>query len=331
MLAQVKADIAQARTTAVRHVNRALIELYWSIGGTILEQQKLHGWGKSVIQRLASDLREPEVGPTGFSPQNLWYMRQFHDEYEKEPILQQLVGELPWGHNILIMTKVKQSQAREFYLRASALQGWSRSALLQQIKADAWNRQGLSANNFATTLSMEQAGKATSALKESYLLEFLKLEAPVLEREIEQAMVANLRQLLLEFGNEFAFMGNQFRVAVGKKEVFIDMLFYHRTLRCLVAIELKAGAFTPEHAGKMNYYLNILDDHVRVAGEGPSIGIILCADRDAFDVEYALRGLERPVGVSEYMLTKKLPSKWKKLLPSPTDLVAAMRTQENGK
>jgi predicted nuclease of restriction endonuclease-like (RecB) superfamily len=331
LLGDVRQVIHVARFKTARVVQSSLIQTYWEIGGLILERQERHGWGKSVVERLARDLKVSD-GSLGVSPQNLWYMRQFRLEYQGEPILQQLVGELPWGQNLEILTKVKNRDAREFYLREAAKGSWSRSDLVQQIKADAWSRRGMAvAHNIRQHLPERQAQLAVASLRESYDLGFLGLEPPVREREIEAAMVSRIRDVLLEFGHGFAFMGNQYRVAVGRKEIFLDLLFYHRFLRCLVAVELKAGAFEPEHAGKMNYYLNILDAHVKAPDESPSIGIILCADRDAFDVEYALRGLDKPMGVSEFQLTRKLPRDLKKHLPGPDRFLGAVLPPKEAK
>ncbi|HOX51204.1 MAG TPA: PDDEXK nuclease domain-containing protein [Fibrobacteria bacterium] len=331
LLGDVRQTIQSARHKVSRTVQSSLIGLYWEIGGLILERQERFGWGKSVVERLARDLKAFDGG-LGVSPQNLWFMRQFRLEYRDEPILQQLVRELPWGQNLVIFTKVKERDAREFYLREAAKGSWSRSDLIQQIKADAWSRRGMEvANNFHRLLPERQAELAAASLRESYDLGFLGLDTPVREREIEAAMVARIRGVLLEFGHGFAFMGNQYRVAVGRKEIFLDLLFYHRFLRCLVAVELKAGAFEPEHAGKMNYYLNILDAHVKAPDENPSIGIILCADRDGFEVEYALRGIEKPMGVSEFQLTSKLPRDLKKHLPGPDRFLEAIDSAKRTK
>ncbi|HSQ42684.1 MAG TPA: PDDEXK nuclease domain-containing protein [Fibrobacteraceae bacterium] len=259
------------------------------------------------------------------SPQSLWNMRHLRKEYQDDPILSQLVREIPWSLNLVILMKVKDRDAREFYLRETSTGSWSRDDLIQRIKANAWARRGMKkAHNFSDRLPERQAELASTSLRESYDLGFLGLEPPVREREIESAMVTRIRDVLLEFGHGFAFMGNQYRVAVGRKEIFLDLLFYHRFLRCLVALELKAGAFEPEHTGKMNYYLNILDTHVKAPDENPSIGIILCADRDLFDVEYALRGIEKPMGVSEFQLTRKLPRDLKKHLPGPDHFLEAV-------
>lgn len=316
LLRDVKSHVLDAKGSAARSLFRGLNQLYWMIGGLILERQKTFGWGKSIVVRLSEDLRKELGSSLGFSPQNLWNMRQFRLEYGDDSFLQQLVGEVPWGQNILIFSRIKSPEARAFYLQATATQGWSRSELLQQIKNDAWAHSGHSLpHNFREALPLKQSEQAIQSLKESYSLGFLDLNGPVKEKEIETAMVTHIRQVLLEFGRGFAFMGNQYRVSFGAKEVFIDLLFYHRILRCLVAVELKAGGFEPEFAGKLNYYLNILDDHVRMPEENPSIGILLCADRDAIDVEYALRGIGKPMGIAEYRLTNKLPKSLKRHIP----------------
>lgn len=245
----------------------------------------------------------------GFSARNLWDMRRLYDEYRQDKKLRQLVAEIPWGQNLLILNKVKESRARDYYLRATLEMGWSRNVLLNQIKAKAYERQDLvpKQHNFQSALPIHLAEQADKAMKDVCMLDFLGMTKPVLERELENRMVIAIKDVLLELGYGFAFLGSQYRIKAGKNDYFIDLLFYQRRLQCLVAIELKAGAFIPEYAGKMNFYLNLLDDYVREKNENPSIGIILCADRDHLEVEYALRGIKKPVGVAEYQLTGKLP------------------------
>ncbi|OQY97620.1 MAG: hypothetical protein B6D35_14400 [Candidatus Brocadia sp. UTAMX2] len=308
-LANIKRTIQQARTRAYYGANKELIGLYWNIGREIAERQEREGWGKSVVERLSRDLREEFPGLSGYSSQNLWYMRQFYTEYRDYSNLQQLVGEIPWGQNLIILSKVKNIKEREFYLRLTIKSGWSRNVLLNQIKAKAYERQVMSnkQHNFTETLPEHIAQQADEAMKDVYMLDFLGIGKPVVEREMERRMVNKIRDVILELGYGFSFIGNQYRIKLNDKEYFIDLLFFHRKLRSLVAIELKAGSFQPEYTGKMNFYLNLLDDLVKEADENPSIGIILCADRDRVEVEYALRGIDKPVGVAEYVLTKKLP------------------------
>jgi len=317
LLSSIKTRIAESRIRAFRAANRELIDLYWYIGQQIAEQQARQGWGKAVVERLSRDLRGENTGVRGFSTQNLWYMRQLYLTYHEQPDLQRLVGEIPWGQNLLIMAQTKDFARREYYLRATAEMAWSRDVLLNQIKAQAYERHVLARkqHNFGFALPEHLADQADKAMKDVYMLDFLGVAKPVLERELERRMVNRIRDVLMEFGSGFAFIGNQYRVSLAGKDHFIDLLFYHRGLRCLVAVELKVGTFEPEHAGKMNFYLNLLDDIVRQPGENQSIGLILCADREKIDVEYALRGIDKPVGVAKYLLTKDLPPEIASKLP----------------
>lgn len=321
-LLSIKRRIHESRIRAYNVVNRELIELYWGIGRDIAERQERDGWGKSVVERLSNDLREEFPGTTGFSSQNLWYMRQFYLEYKDHPNLQQLVGEIPWGQNLLIVSKVKDITEQEYYLRMTAEMGWSRSILLQQIKGNAYHRhkKAVKQHNFRDTLPAALAVQADEAMKDVYSLDFLGITKPVVERELERRMVNQIKNILLELGRGFAFVGSQYPLALNDVQYFIDLLFYHRKLKCLVAVELKAGKFKPEYAGKMNFYLNLLNDFVREPDENPSIGIILCGDRNRMEVEYALKGIDKPVGVAEYTLTRELPAELVDKLPKPEEL-----------
>ena len=325
-LARIKTSIREARLRAGRVVCREMIALYWRIGDEIVERQERHGWGKSVVERLATDLRSEFPGTGGFSTPNLWFMRQMFLEYRGDANLLRLVREIPWGQNITIMTKIKEVAARGYYLSKTAELGWSRNVLLNQIKAQAYERHVLAPkqHNFAATLPEHLATQADEALKDLYMLDFLGIGKPVVEREMERRMVERIRDLLLGLGYGFSFIGNQYRVTLAQKEYFIDLLFYHRKLKCLVAIDLKSGEFKPEYAGKMNFYLNILDDFVREPEENPSIGIILCAQRERIEVEYSLRNLNRPVGVSEYTLTTELPRELAGKLPEAREIEAGI-------
>lgn len=318
----LKTRIRSARIAAARVVNKELISLYWEIGKGVVEKQEQLGWGKAVVERLSRDLMAEFPGSAGFSPQNLWLMRQFFLEYRDNTILQQLVGEIPWGQNLLIMQRVKPAEARTYYLRATAEMGWSRNVLLNQIKAKAYERHRSTSkqHNFERALPVHLAEQADKSMKDVYMLDFLGITKPVVEREVERRMVSAIKDVLLELGFGFSFLGNQYRIKTERNEYFIDLLFYHRRLKCLVAIELKAGKFQPEFAGKMNFYLNLLDDYVKEKDENPSIGIILCADRDHFEVGYALRGIQKPVGVAEYRLTNKIPKALMGKLPDAEKL-----------
>lgn len=325
----IKQRIASARISAARSVNKELIQLYWEIGKIIVEQQKVSGWGKSVVEQLSSDLRREYDSATGYSSQNLWYMRQFYLEYEAHPNLQQLVGEIPWGHNILIMQKVKDYAQREFYLKNTAAMGWSRNVLLNQIKADAYARSVLEnkTHNFPLVMPEHMAELADEAMKSSYNLEFLGISEPILEAELEKRLISELKNFILELGYGFCFIGNQYRITLEDKEYFLDLLFYHRFLKCLVAVELKVSAFTPEHAGKMDFYLNVLNAKEKAPDDNPAIGIILCAEKNNTEVEFSLQSKSNPIGVAEYKLYKELPEDLKGKLPEPGILADKIRSE----
>lgn len=321
-LNSIKTKIQQARFQAAKIVNKELIDLYWHIGKEIADRKEKLGWGKSVVERLSKDLRKAFSRTRGFSTQNLWYMHQFYTEYKDHPILQQLAGEISWFSNVMIFSKVKDYAAREYYLRGTGQMGWSRNVLLNQIGAHAYERQALALkqHTFKKTLPKHLASQADQTMKDIYMLDFLGITKPVVEKEMERRMVNAIRDVLLELGYGFSFIGNQYKITLGEKEYFIDLLFYHRKLQCLVAIELKAGHFQPEYAGKMNFYLNLLDDLIREKNENPSIGIILCAGKDHVEVEYALSGINKPIGVAKYVLTKNLPEKLAGKLPDAKEL-----------
>lgn len=317
-LNELKNRILSSKISVVKSLNKELILLYWNIGKEITERQKRFGWGKSVVERLSKDLKTEFPNTDGFSARNLWDMRRFYQEYQENIILQQLVAEIPWGHNLLIMNKIKDSQEKEYYIKATIETGWTRDILNLQIKNKSYEKTILDKkqHNFEKALPIHLAEQANRSIKDIYMLDFLGINKPVLEKELEQKMITKIKDLILELGYGFAFIGNQYKISTPNKDYFIDLLFYHRKLKCLVAFELKIGEFKAEYAGKMNLYLNLLDDFVREKDENPSIGIILCAEKDSFDVEYALRGMEKPMGVSEYRLTRNLPIEFKGTLPS---------------
>ena len=361
-LCEMKSRIRSAHLSAARAVNRDMILLYWDIGRGILEKQKEQGWGKSVVDRLAADLRKEFPDISGFSARNLWDMRRLVEAYsnarvlaqavqeighlEKDAILrqpvaelendrteqakkflQQLVAEIPWGHNILILNKISDFDARLYYLRATAQFGWTRNVLLNQIKAGAYQRslaEGKT-HNFPSTLPEHLAEQAEEALKSSYNLEFLGISHAVKERELETRLIEQLQDFILELGYGFCFVGRQHRLTLGDKEYFVDLLFYHRFLKSLVAFELKVGAFEPEYAGKMDFYLNVLNEKERAEDDNSSIGIILCAEKDNLEVEFALKSKTNPIGVVEYQLQSTLPEEFKGKLPTSQQLREALR------
>lgn len=357
-IAGLKHRVAAAQLSAARAVNRDLILLYWDIGQGIVEKQRALGWGEAVVEQVARDLQSAFPGTTGFSPQNLWRMPQFYRahtdpvflaqlvrelEKEQRPVpdpanLSQLVREMvatvPWGHHANLLAKLTDPAARLYYLRATARFGWSRNVLLNQIKAGAYERAKVEkkTHNFPIALPEHLAEQANEMLKSTYNLEFLGLRRAVRERELEDRLISRLQSFLLELGYGFCFVGRQYRVALGKKEYFIDLLFYHRFLKALVAFDLKVGPFEPEFTGKMDFYLNVLNDTERGPGDQPSIGIILCAEKDDVEVEYALRAKANPIGVAAYTLQSKLPGELKGKLPTAKQLAGIVRAEwEDGK
>ena len=318
-LNELKNKIKQAHYQAYRTVNKELIKLYWEIGKSIIEKQEKLGWGQKIIQQLAGDLQKDFPKNSGFSERNLKYMRKFYLEYKEKTKVQPLVAQIPWSHNLIILDRTKSDYEKEYYCRMVLKYSWSKRILAHQIESKSFERFILDnrSNNFNKTLPVEMSDKAKLFLKDNYMLDFLEISEDIREKELEKKLLENIKSFLLELGDGFAFMGNQYKIMLGENEYFIDLLFYHRYLKCLIAIELKIGKFIPEYAGKMNFYLNILDDKIKLPDENPSIGLILCKEKDNIVVEYALRKIGKPIGVTKYYLTRKLPAKLLKQLPSP--------------
>jgi predicted nuclease of restriction endonuclease-like (RecB) superfamily len=330
-LADLKARIRETRLRAALAVNSELISLYWQIGRDIRERQATHGWGAKVVDRLAADLRAEFPDSRGFSSANLRYMRAFAKAWPDPAILQRVVGKLPWGQNIALLA-VKDPAARLWYAQAALEHGWSRPVLATQIDTKAHARQGKALTNFARVLPPETSDLAQQVLKDPYQFDFLTLRQAAHERDVERALITRVKDLLLELGKGFSFIGSQHHLEVGGQDFYVDLLFYHRKLRCLVAVDLKTGPFQPEHAGKMNFYLAALDDRDREPGDNPSIGLILCRERNRVVVEYALRGVDTPIGVARYqlMLADALPAQLAESLPTPKELEPGMLPDAGG-
>lgn len=320
LIENLKQEISRARIRAHLAVNKELVTLYWNIGNKILERQKEEGWGTKVIDNISKDLRKEFPEMKGLSYQNISYMRQFALEYKGREILQQLVGEIPWGHNIVIFSSIKEERERLWYIQKTIENGWSRNVLNLQIKTNLYARDGKSITNFKNTLPADQSDLAQSIIKDPYNLEFLDIKDKVAERELEGKLIDNIRDFLLELGHGFAFIGNQYHIELEGEDYYIDLLFYHVKLKCYVVIELKTGKFRPEYAGKLNFYLNLMDKRVKDSSDNPTIGLILCEDKKGITVEYAIEGINKPIGVSQFKLTEKLPSKLKDYLPTPEEL-----------
>lgn len=317
-LDDLKTRIKQAQYQAYRVVNKELIQLYWEIGKSIVEKQEQLGWGSKIIQQLAGDLQNEFPKNSGFSTRNLRYMTKLFLEYRDKPILQPLVAQIPWSHNLILLDKTNTDYEREYYCRKVLRNNWSKRVLTHQIETKSYERFiiGNKTHNFNETLPVKIVEELEPIVKNSYVLDFLEITEDIKERELEEKILENLKNFLLELGAGFTFMGNQYKIELGDNEYSIDLLFFHRHLKCLFAIDLKIGKFLSEYAGKMNFYLNILDDKVKLDDENHSIGLILCKEKDNIVVEYALRNINNPVGVAEYYLTRKLPAKLLKQLPS---------------
>jgi predicted nuclease of restriction endonuclease-like (RecB) superfamily len=319
-LADLKGRIRAAQLRASMAVNRELVLLYWQIGRDILDRQERENWGAKVIDRLAADLKRAFPDMKGFSPRNLKYMRRFAEVWGGEEFVQQVAAQLPWFHNCVLLDKLADREERIWYARAAIQHGWSRNVLVHQIESGRLHRQGKAVANFDRTLPAPQSDLARDITKDPYNFDFLTLGDDAHERDLERGLLDHLRQFLLELGVGFAFVGNQYRLAVGDQEFYIDLLFYHLKLRAYVVIDLKMKSFAPEFAGKMNFYLSAVNDLLRHPDDQPSIGIILCKTNDRFVAEYALRDINKPIGISEYRLAESLPEKLKGSLPTIEEL-----------
>ncbi len=323
-LTEIKQRIQGARQRAVLTANEEQIRLYHSIGMDILERQRRQGWGAKVIERLSADLRETFPDMKGLSSANLKYMRFFAQECPTRLIGQQSADQLPWFHIVILITKLRDSVSREWYAREALTQAWGRETLAIQIKSQLHLRQGAAITNFNQRLALHQAGLASQMLKDPYHFDFLGLGEEAQERDIESALMRHITRFLLELGAGFAFVGRQFRLEVAGDEFFIDLLFYHTRLKCYVVVELKANAFRPEHAGQLNFYLSAVDAQIKAPDDKPSIGLLLCRMQNRMVAEYALSGIDKPIGVAEYQLVRALPKPLDTNLPSIEEIEAEL-------
>jgi predicted nuclease of restriction endonuclease-like (RecB) superfamily len=321
LLVELKERIRTAQLRASVAVNRELILLYWQTGRDILVRQQEHGWGAKVIDRLSQDLRREFPGVEGFSPRNLKYMRAFARAWPDESIVQEALAQITWYHNLALLEKIKRPDERLWYARKTVENGWSRNVLVHWIESGLYGRQGKAQTNFQRTLPGPQSDLARETLKDPYKFEFLTLAEEAEEKAVEEGLLAHIRKFLIELGAGFAFVGQQVRLEVGGEDFSIDLLFYHLKLRCYVVIDIKAVAFRPEYAGKMNFYLSAVDDLLRHPDDKPSIGIILCKAKNRVVAEYALRDLSKPVGIASYVtrLIESLPPALLDSPPSPEE------------
>ena len=321
----LKERIRNAQLHAALAVNRELVLLYWQIGRDILVRQQEQGWGAKVVDRLAADLRRAFPAIKGFSSRNLKYMRALAEAWPDETFVQQVVAQIPWGHNVRILDYVKDPSEREWYIRQTIQHGWSRNVLVHQIESGLYRRQGKALTNFDRTLPAPQSELAQQILKDPYSFDFLTLGPDAQERDLERGLLSHIRDFLLELGIGFAFVGSQYHMEVGGQDYYLDLLFYHLQLRCYVVIDLKVSEFQPEFAGKMNFYLSAADDLLRHPTDQPSVGIILCKAKNKIIVEYALRDTHKPIGVSAYQLTESLPKQLQGSLPTIEELEAELQ------
>jgi len=327
LVRELKGRIRSAQAKAATSVNRELIALYLHIGRRLAEQEGKPGWGEKVVERLATDLRSSFPSMKGFSRTNLFYMRQVHLAWaESDKSVQQLVGQLPWGHHLVLLTRLSDPAVRAWYLEQAVTWGWSRAVLTLQIESKLHKRQGKALTNFSKTLPAPQRDLAQQTLKDPYLFDFLILGPEARERDIELALIEHVQRFLLELGVGFAFVGRQVHLQVGEEDFYVDLLFYHLKLRCFVVIELKAVPFRPEFAGKMNFYLSAVDAQMRHPDDHPSIGLLLCKSKEQLVVEYALRDLSKPIGVAEWetRLVESLPDELKGSLPTVQQIEAEL-------
>ncbi|UZN49409.1 PDDEXK nuclease domain-containing protein [Cupriavidus cauae] len=328
-LAELKQRIHAAQQRATLAVNRELVLLYWQIGQDILARQASQGWGSKVVDRLAHDLRNAFPDMKGFSPRNLKYMRAFAEAWPDGEFVQAALAQLPWYHQLALLDKLQTAEERQWYAAQALENGWSRNVLVMQIESGLRQRTGAAITNFSQRLPRPQSDLARESLKDPYRLDFLGLGKEAQERAIEDALVKHVTQFLMELGAGFAFVGRQVHVEVGDKDFYIDLLFYHLKLRCYVVVELKAGEFQPEYAGKLNFYLSAVDSQLRHPSDNPSLGLLLCKNRDKVVAEYALRDMNKPIGVAEYQLVQALPKELQTDLPRIEDIESELRDADD--
>lgn len=337
-LLSLKKQVQEAQIKAALSANRELIKLYWSIGKTIAEKQEKSGWGSKLIEQLAKDLQNLFPGISGFSRTNVFRMRTFFESYQ---IVPQAVGQfedlpifsIPWGHNALLIDKIKNVNQRLWYAQQAIENGWSRSTLETYIKSGLHKRQGKAITNFSKTLPTPHSGLAQQSLKDPYLFDFLTLQEEHLEKDVEQGLIDHIQKFLLELGKDFAFVGRQYPLEVDNNDYYLDLLFYHLKLRCYVVIELKNTEFKPEHTGKLNFYLSAVDSLLRHKNDNQTIGLLLCKTKKNLTVEYALRDIKKPIGVAEYetKIVESLPKNLKRNLPTIEEIETELKKQESPK
>lgn len=323
----VKNEISKSQYRAMQVINKELIFMYWNIGKIILANSE---WGNKFIDNLAIDLKLEFPSVNGFSIRNLKYMKKFAEEYPDFEFVQQVVAQIPWGHNIVLFEKIKDIEERKWYINESIKNGWSRNMLKIKIDGKTYERQVVveKVTNFSKTLPDLQSDLAIQTMKDPYLFDFISIKGKAKELEIENAMINRIKDVLIELGKGFAFVGNEYKILVGGKEYFIDLLFYHLNLKCYVVVELKAREFEPTDAGQLNFYLSAVDDLIKSESDNPTIGLLLCKNKDNFTAEYALRNIKSPIGISEYKLLEDIPEYLQSQLPKTEDIELHIKSIE---
>lgn len=321
LIADMTARVHLGQLTAFRAVNKELIDMYWDLGKMIVERQQQYAWGKSVVEMIAKDLQRTFPRSNGFSAGNLWRMRAFYLNYVDSEFLAPTAREIGWTHNYIIFEKCKDPNERLFYMYQTKNNGWTKAVLMHQIENQSYQKTLISQQNFEQHLPENVHHQAVLAVKDNYTFGFLELGDKHSEYELEQAILHNIRQFLIEMGGDFCFIANQFYLDLNGKDYKVDLLLYHRGLASLVAIDLKIDEFEPEHTGKMSFYLSLLDNRVKKPHENTSIGIIICKNKDHTTVEFALKDVNKPIGVATYSITKSLPSKLSQFFPSSEELI----------
>lgn len=316
LFSDIKQRILSSQLKAALSVNAEMIFLYWQIGNSIAQKQNEQGWSSGVIPQLAKDLKIEFPNSKGYSERNLGRMLAFYREYPDESILPQAVAKLPWGHNILLIEKIKDQQKRFWYAEKCIENNWSRDVLDLQIKNSLIDRQGRSINNFESTLPKPLSDLANQTLKDPYIFDFLTLDQVFREKDVEKQLTHHITKFLLELGKGFSFLGNQYHLEVANQDYYLNLLFYHIKLKCYIVIELKNTKFKPEYTGKLNFYLSAVDSLIKEESENPTIGILLCKDKNNIEAEFALRDINKPIGISEIQFVEKLPDNLKSSLPT---------------
>lgn len=343
VLINIKQRIQKAQIKATMSANKELLKLYWDIGNMISIQQKEHSWGSSAVEKLAADIQKEFPGLSGFSRSNIFYMRSFYQTYEElqqvfKQKVQQAAGQLetlpifniPWFHNVILLQKLKDNEQRLWYAQKAIEHGWSRTILEMQIESKLYQRQGKAITNFHATLPKPDSDMAEQSLKDPYIFDFLTLHADHVEQELEQGLIDNVQKLLLELGKGFALVGRQYHLEVDAQDYYIDLLFYHVKLKCYFVVELKSRKFDVKDLGQLSFYLSAIDDTLKDKNDNPTLGLLLCKTKQKLTVEYALRNINRPIGVAEYEtdLINKLPKNLKSNLPTIQEIEEELEKKE---